>query len=360
MPQPLITPPFSAGEFPELDALRGLIRRGGSRLRSEVLCEVTVRDERLPVHCLELGSTSPDVPAVGFFGGVHGVERIGAQVLLAFLHSLIERLDWDDSLAHTLENLRLVFMPLVNPGGMRNRTRCNPAGVDLMRNAPVEAEKKVPFLLGGQRFSRVLPWYRGRVNEPMQPEAQALCRVVEQRLLPHVFSMSLDCHSGFGTTDSIWFPYAKTRRPVDCLPEIYALRTMFRSTHPYHSIYIIEPQARQYTTHGDLWDYLYDRSRDEASRLFIQLTLEMGSWLWVKKSPEQAFNLLGMFNPVAPHRHQRTLRRHLTFFDFLIRAATSHARWRPQNAARQALFESATAYWYPSNRLNGTQEQHTV
>jgi hypothetical protein len=350
MPPPLLAP-FSSGEFPELDVLRALIARAGAGLRSEVVCEVPVGEVRLPVHCLELGTTSTAAPAVGFFGGIHGVERIGSQVLLAFLHSLIERLQWDDLLHQMLEQVRLVFLPLANPGGMHLRTRCNPAGVDLMRNAPVNADPGVSWLLGGQRVSRLLPWYRGGAQDAMQPEAEALCRVVEERLHPHSFSLSVDCHSGFGTQDRIWFPYARTRKPIDCLAEIYALRTMFRSTHPYHSIYIIEPQAHQYTTHGDLWDYLYDRARLNGQALFIPLTLEMGSWLWVKKSPKQIFDQLGMFNPVAPHRHQRTLRRHLTLFDFLIRAAISHRRWRPEEDARHALYESAVSYWYRPKHL---------
>jgi hypothetical protein len=288
------------------------------------------------------------VPAIGFFGGVHGVERIGTQVLLAFLHALIERLGWDETFGHMLERLRLVFVPLVNPGGMLQQTRCNPNGVDLMRNAPTEAERGVPLLLGGQRLSPTLPWYRGKRGAPMEPEAQALCRVVEARLHPHPFSLTLDCHSGFGSTDRIWFPYARTRTPVEALPEIYALRSMFRSTHPYHNIYIIEPQSHQYTTHGDLWDYLCDRARAacEPHQVFIPLTLEMGSWMWVRKSPGQALKLLGMFNPLVPHRHQRALRRHLTFLEFLLRAAISHERWRPSVETRGQVMESALAYWY--------------
>lgn len=342
---PQLPRPFSTGEFPELDAIQTLIRRAGERARSEIICEVDYRGERLPVHCIEFGTTAPQAPAVGFFGGVHGVERIGTQVLLAFLHSLIERLHWDETLNHLLDSVRLVFVPLVNPAGMRNRTRSNGAGVDLMRNAPVDADRGVPWLLGGQRWTPQLPWYRGRAGT-MEPEAQAVCRVVEERLLPHRFSLSLDCHSGFGARDRLWFPYARTREPIDCLAEIYALRSMFRSTHPYHGIYTIEPQAHQYTTHGDLWDYLYDRSRQLGPQLFIPFTLEMGSWLWIKKSPVQIFSLLGMFNPVAPHRHQRILRQHMTLFDFLIRAASSHARWRPNEDARPGLHESARAYWY--------------
>jgi murein tripeptide amidase MpaA len=83
-------------------------------------------------------------------------------VLLSFLRGLLTRLKWDKSLQHMLQDVRLVFMPLVNPGGMWQATRANPNGVDLMRNAPVEATEKVPFLLGGHRISKHLPWYRGR------------------------------------------------------------------------------------------------------------------------------------------------------------------------------------------------------
>lgn len=337
--------PFSAGEFPELDELDTLIQRAGAAIRVEVMCEVSAGRERLPVYLLEFGSAAPDAAAVGFFGGVHGVERIGSQVVLAYLHTLVERLRWDECLHQALERVRIVFMPLVNPGGMLNRTRCNPAGVDLMRNAPVEAEGPVHWLAGGQRFSRHLPWYRGAAGEAMQPEAQAVCRAVQERLLTQPFSLALDCHSGFGTSNHIWFPYARTRRPIEHLAEVYALRTLFRSTHPHHSIYIIEPQSRRYTTHGDLWDHLYDHARAAGQGPFLPLTLEMGSWLWLKKNPLQVFGRLGMFNPIAPHRLRRILRQHLTFFDFLVRAAASYRRWRPPEPERRGLHESAVAYW---------------
>lgn len=338
--------PFATGDFPELEVVQSLIARAGGALRTDIVGEVESSAGKLPLYCLELGATSRELPAIGFFGGVHGVERIGTQVLLAYLHSLIERLSWDDSLQRTLEGLRLVFMPIVNPGGMQARTRANPAGVDLMRNAPVEAGQTVPWLLGGHRLSHRLPWYRGPVDTPMQAEAQALCGVVEQRLLGHPFCITLDCHSGFGMRDRLWFPYARSREPVACLPEIYALRSMFRSAHPYHSIYVIEPQSRQYMTHGDLWDYLYDRPR-APEQLYLPLTLELGSWLWVKKSPAQLFSPLGLFNPIATHRLQRTLRRHLTLLDFLLRATASWTRWCPVGEARQPLREAALAYWYP-------------
>lgn len=347
MGHPLTRHP-TTGDFPELDELRTLVKRAGPLMRSQVLCEVAVRGEPLPVYALECGSQDPDAPAVAFVGGVHGVERIGTQVVLSFLHTVIERLRWDQSLARDLDRVRLVFVPLVNPGGMWVRSRANPAGVDLMRNAPIDSTEPMPWMLGGQRRSPRLPWYRGAAGAPMEPEAAALCDFVERRVSSQPFSILVDCHSGFGTRNHVWFPYAGSRRPIDCLADIYALRTLFRSTHPHHSIYIIEPQSRRYMTDGDLWDWLYLRSRQGRSldeRLFLPLTLEMGSWLWVKKNPLQLFDRLGLFNPVEPHRVRRILRQHQTLFDFLVRAAVSHRTWRPTAAARPALFESAAAYW---------------
>src|SRR5258705_333230 len=83
----------------------------------------------------------------------------------------------------------LVFVPLVNPGGLVRGTRANPNGVDLMRNAPVDAAERVPYLIGGQRISASLPWYRGALGAAMELEGAALCRVVREELLPRPFSV---------------------------------------------------------------------------------------------------------------------------------------------------------------------------
>ena len=79
---------------------------------------------------------------MGYFGGVHGLERIGAGVVIAYLQSLVMRLQWDSALHKQLESVCLVFMPIVNAGGMALGTRANPDGVDLMRNAPVDAHAR--------------------------------------------------------------------------------------------------------------------------------------------------------------------------------------------------------------------------
>jgi Zinc carboxypeptidase len=328
---------------PELGQLEDLARRAGSDLEQRLLCEVSVGSERLPVQAFMLGSRDAQAPAVGFFGGVHGLERIGAEVVIAYLRSLVMRLRWDDALQRQLETLRLVFLPLVNPGGLCLGTRANPNGVDLMRNAPVDARERVPYLVGGQRLSAALPWYRGVEGAPMEAESAALCRIVEEELLARRFSISVDCHSGFGLHDRIWFPHAHTSTPIERLPEMHALFETMDETLLHHR-YIIEPQSRQYLAHGDLWDHLYLRA--PPSRVFLPLTLEMGSWSWVRKNPWQLLTRQGLFNPMIEHRQQRVLRRHIGWLDFITRAAGSHRRWLPALAQREGHRALAMSRWY--------------
>jgi hypothetical protein len=72
----------------------------------------------------------------------------------------------------------------------------------------------------------------------------------------------------------------------------------------------------------------------------------MGSWIWVKKNPRQIFSRHGIFNPLIEHRQQRVLRRHLSWLDFLARAASSYRRWLPAGAERQRQRELALERWY--------------
>jgi len=331
--------------LPELSELDQLIAEGQPHLAARTVCEVRVRSQTLPVHVITLGNPSPKVPAVGFFGGVHGLERIGAEVVIAYLRTLVKRLHWDHGLHQQLKTLRLVFMPLVNPGGLLLGTRANPRGVDLMRNAPIEAIEPVPFLIGGQRVSPGLPWYRGAEGAPMEAESAALCAVVEQELLDRPFSLAVDCHSGFGAQDRLWFPLAHSAAPIAHLPELHALQAIFAQSNAHHQ-YVFEPQSLQYLTHGDLWDHLYLRAAQLPRRLFLPLTLEMGSWLWIKKNPRQLFNRYGIFNPLIEHRQQRVMRRHLALLDFFTRAAASHRRWLPRDSARDQHRADALRRWY--------------
>jgi len=331
--------------IPELLELEHVIDAGSGRLETRVIAEVDEAGEKLPIYLVALGNPDRAAPAIGFFGGVHGLERIGSDVVIAYLRHLVMRLKWDSAFHRQLESVRLIFMPLVNPGGMRRGTRANPNGVDLMRNAPLDARERVPLLVGGQRISARLPWYRGTRDGTMETESRALCDVVGAELLARDFSIALDCHSGFGLGDRIWFPYAHTRNPLPQLAEVYALKEIFRQTHVHHP-YIFEPQSHQYLTHGDLWDYLHLRACATAEKIFLPLTLEMGAWLWIKKNPRQLFSRQGIFNPQIAHRQQRVLRRHLSLMDFLARAAASHRLWLPVDEARDEHHARAIAEWY--------------
>lgn len=329
----------------ELLELERVIAAAGPQVHSRVACSVMHEGRALPVYAVTLGNADPAVPAVAYIGGVHGLERIGARVVIAWLHSLVARLRWDAALHGMLERVRLLFLPLLNPAGMARGTRANGAGVDLMRNAPIDSPEPVPFLVGGQRISAGLPWYRGRAGAPMEPESAALCACIERELLGRPFSVALDCHSGFGMRDRLWFPFAHRRTPIAHLAELVCLHGIFERTLAHHP-YVFEPQSRQYLAHGDLWDHLALQAQDQPDTVFLSLTLEMGSWLWVKKNPRQLFTREGLFNPHIAHREQRVLRRHLPLLDFLIHAAIGWPRWQPRPQEREERHREGLRLWY--------------
>src|SRR5690606_31305899 len=102
-------------------------------------------------------------------------------------------------------------------------------------------------------------------------------------------AITLDVHSGFGAQDRFWFPYATSHKPFPQLPETLALKRLFDESYPHH-FYRFEPMSAEYTIHGDLWDYLFKKHQEEKrAGVFLPYTLEMGSWLWLKKNPLQIF-----------------------------------------------------------------------
>lgn len=328
--------------IPGAAELERIVEAAAREHEVRVLCEVSAAGRRFPVHAIALGS--PAAPAAaGFFGGVHGLERIGTEVVLSFLALLLERLPQDAALRGQLERVRLIFVPLVNPAGMWLGTRANANGVDLMRNAPLDSAERVAFLAGGHRLSARLPWYRGPAQAPMEAESRAVCEVATSELLARPFAIALDCHSGFGVRDRIWFPHAHTREPYARIAEVHALAMRFAASQPGHP-YVFEPQCRQYLTHGDLWDYLSLRAPGEA--VFLPLTLEMGSWRWIRKSPRQAFSRLGIFNPMPADRRSRVRRNHLAWLAYLCEAAATHAQWLPTGVERLRHERAALERWF--------------
>lgn len=315
----------------------------------ELLADVHHQNEDYPLLSFTIGSSRPDAPVLFFTGGVHGIERVGAELALSFLKSTIERLVWDRALQELLENLRLVIIPLVNPVGFKKFKRSNGNNVDLMRNSPVDSDEKVPFLLGGHRFSDKLPWYRGQVGV-LEEENNAVLKKFLSVAEKSPCVVSLDFHSGFGMRDRIWFPFSYTRKPFDHLSQMYFLTKLFEDTYPYH-IYKIEPQSHGYLISGDLWDYAFkELKKINPESIYIPLTLEMGSWIWVKKNPMQIFSKVGVFNPIKEHRLKRTFRRHNLLLDFLMKALYSNDVWtRLPLVIEEQNRKNALIRWYNEN-----------
>jgi Zinc carboxypeptidase len=333
-------------KFPELQQLERIIEQFGDRAQSQVIERIQYKNLEFPIHCITLGSTEPNVPVLAFFGGVHGLEKIGSEVILSYLQTLCELLDWDEEFRARLEKSRLVFVPLVNPVGVYLGTRSNGNGVDLMRNSPVEGVGAAR-LYGGHRISPLLPWYRGDVSN-MEKEAQALCRVVKQLVFNSPLSIVLDLHSGFGIKDRLWFPYASRKIPYPFIAETLALKELFDRCYRHH-VYKIEPMCQEYVINGDLWDYLLDDfvQRYASERLFIPLTLEMGSWLWLRKNPRHLLSRHGLFHPLLPHRLQRVFRRHFLLFDFLHRSLLYPDQWARLDSGQKSYYENkASGLWY--------------
>lgn len=335
--------------FTELTLLESLIEDFGSEARVRVVANVQHEDKSYPLHSVVLGSQDPLAPSVGFFAGVHGLEKIGSEVVLAYMRTLQELMKWDQFAKDRLKHMRLVFMPLVNPVGIVNRTRSNGNGVDIMRNSPLDAEEGGGNIYRGHRISNFFPWYRGVQGAEMEVETKAMIEVIETELLTSRLSMAVDVHSGFGARDRFWFPYAHSRKPFPYLAECFALKGLFDLTYPHH-FYAFEPMSRQYTVHGDPWDYVFmNHNQKPGAGVFIPFCLEMGSWMWLKKNPLQVFSKDGVFHPRLPHRRSRILRRHTNLFDFMQRAVMSPQAWCGQTGSISTEnTRKAMELWYAS------------
>ena len=145
----------AAATFEEHEELKSILLAGNAHFDIQAVAEISARSQCFPVYTASIGTRDPLAPAVGFFGGIHGLERIGTQVILHYMRALLFRLEWDELLHQQLQKIRLVFMPIVNPGGMFAFTRANPNGVDLMRNAPQRAATgRKPRAFSGRRADR--------------------------------------------------------------------------------------------------------------------------------------------------------------------------------------------------------------
>ncbi len=311
----------------EFESIKNLVTNAPDIVEHLVLDTVRYKGKSYDIHSISIGKKDPSVPVFGIFGGVHGLEQVGAHVVIAYLNHLIEQLKWDRTLVDFFQNVRLVSIPIVNPVGLVHLKRSNGNGVDLMRNAPIDSHEKVVPLVGGHYWGSFLPWYRGSKTK-MEKEAEVLCNFVKREVLSSDHAVTIDFHSGFGFKDRLWYPYACSTKSFKEIDKVSQLSDLLDKTIPHH-IYRVEPQSDHYTTHGDLWDFLYFHKKDNfPEKTFIPLTLEMGSWIWLKKNPMQIFSRLGLFNPIKDHRFDRAMRRHFLMIDFFLKATANPQSWK--------------------------------
>ncbi|PKA00238.1 carboxypeptidase [Leptospira levettii] len=304
-----------------------IVKLGGKlvRLKQYGFSSKTEEGFRFPIYVLEIGKPKAIKSNVsGLIAGVHGLETIGIRVLLDFLDDLFARKN--SVLYHEIKNgeVGIVCIPILNPGGVALKRRSNPKGVDLMRNSGVEAVK-APFFFGGHKYSNFFPYYRGKV---LQTESRVLDRYFKEYFLraENQFIPVVDIHSGFGTVDHVWWPYASTHEPCADEELFQQIGSNF-ANHLNHFLYRFGPQSETYTTHGDLWDRLYDQFQSNIkeihspiSRHFLPLTLEIGTWSDINLDPLKIFRKRGIFNP-SRELKQKSIISHRKFLSDVIRLA---------------------------------------
>ncbi len=95
--------------LPEIVQIEKRIQELNGVMRSEILAYSEHGSLRLPIYKVTFGSEDPKAPVLGFTGGVHGLERIGAQVCVALMNSLAELIQWDTTMQRTLQDMRIFF-----------------------------------------------------------------------------------------------------------------------------------------------------------------------------------------------------------------------------------------------------------
>jgi hypothetical protein len=285
---------------------------------------------RFPIYCLEIGKKSAiEKNPVGIVAGVHGLETIGVRVALDFLEFLVSPKQKDFFPEIFKGDLGIVCLPIINPGGIVNTSRSNPAGIDLMRNSGIEAVK-APLFFGGHKISPKLPYYRGN---HLEPESRVVNRFLNKYFFPNDKAVMplIDIHSGFGAIDHVWWPFAYTKEA--CADEsIYKKMAWYLKEKNLHKDYEYGPQSETYTTHGDLWDKFYLEYRNlieikKSKSRFLPWTLEIGTWSDILEYPLKLKRASGIFNP-AKENKQTVIKSYRTFLrDFVRLSSKKPSYW---------------------------------
>ena len=78
-------------QLPELIELERILAESPAQFSAQVSASIPVGSLELPIYRVDVGDAPADRPALLLLGGVHGLERIGTQVVLAWLRNLANR-----------------------------------------------------------------------------------------------------------------------------------------------------------------------------------------------------------------------------------------------------------------------------
>src|ERR1700756_5735073 len=94
---------FLPDSFAEYEELKAILESGSANFEIRTACETRVRGRSFAMFTASIGSADPLAPAIGFFGGIHGLERIGSQLVLDYMRSLLSRLQRGELLGREVE-----------------------------------------------------------------------------------------------------------------------------------------------------------------------------------------------------------------------------------------------------------------
>ncbi len=310
-------------ESPEIKKIRVLSEKFPELIKMELLDHVEHNGYRAHIYGFFIGhKPDPKLPTIAFFSCFHGVEWIGGRVLADYLEHLVREMNWDEDAKAMLSKVNICGIPVVNPIGRIERTRQNARGIDLMRNAPIIAERAL-FLLGGQKFSKNIPWYMG---EGIEKENQIVLNFLDNYVYPSELKITLDIHSAFLRHPRIWMPYASGKKVPDKEKKIFNEIKKYLYTIYRHHPYRYEKQTDLYSTHGDFWDYNFDNHLSKGKGIYLPLTLEISSFKWAIKNIMSRWTMEAVFNPLDRHDSRDEYIKHMMIFDFIIKFAKNYKK----------------------------------
>ncbi len=175
------------------------------------------------------------------------------------------------------------------------------------------------------------------MTPPKLPELEALERIIELGAGKLVTRVACEVKMPKGDAYPV--------HVIAHLAEMHALKSIFCADQQPPPLHHRTPKPTVFCTRRSVGPFIHAILHLGATH-FLPLTLEMGSWLWVKKNPRQLLSRHGMFNPLIEHRQERVLRQHQLLLDFLSHAACAHALWLPKPDTRASHHAQALQDWY--------------